>query len=157
MTDPVARDRPRTEASDATEPTWPEDPHAMQDGPSVHHFGWRSKGEWDIPFGSWTLLRATDADGREHIFHVPTAALPSSAPHPDRLERALNRLPDRHSATIHEFAAALAAEVEGLPVLRVGGDVLLGDPWLVVDPGPAPLLQSPPAHPAGEPQEVATP
>ena len=100
MTDPVARDRPRTEASDATEPTWPEDPHAMQDGPSVHHFGWRSKGEWDIPFGSWTLLRATDADGREHIFHVPTAALPSSAPHPDRLERALNRLPDRHSATI---------------------------------------------------------
>jgi len=66
MTDPVARDSL--------------DPQPTKDGPSVHHYGRRSKDEWDIPFGSWTLLRATDADGREHIFHVPSAALADVLP-----------------------------------------------------------------------------
>ena len=51
-------------------------------GPMVHRFGHRRPDEWDIPFSEWTTLRATDVDGREHIFEVPTAALAESPREP---------------------------------------------------------------------------
>lgn len=55
-------------SADSKRVTREDEPRAMRDGPSVHKFGWRSPDEWDIPFTSWTMLRATDVDGREHIF-----------------------------------------------------------------------------------------
>lgn len=56
----------------------------MQDGPSVHRYGWRSPDEWPITVTTWTRVPLTDVDGRVHLFDVPTAILDAerSAPVP---------------------------------------------------------------------------
>ena len=68
-------------------------PQAGTFGPSVHTFGHRRADEWDIPFTNWTILRATDADGRSHLFEVPTATL-------DR-ERATRPTVEQVAAALH--------------------------------------------------------
>jgi hypothetical protein len=51
----------------------------MQDGPSVHRYGWRSPDEWPITVMSWSRVPLTDVDGRVHLFDVPTAILAAPA------------------------------------------------------------------------------
>jgi hypothetical protein len=85
------------------------EPQAATFGPMVHRFGHRRPDEWDIPFYEWTTLSATDVDGREHIFEVPTAALAARA------------TPDALRAEAESRAATLAAvreAVEGLEGYR---------------------------------------
>ncbi|MBV9870472.1 MAG: hypothetical protein JO214_07600 [Frankiaceae bacterium] len=68
---------------------------AVMDGPYTHSFGGRRRNEEPVPFYSFTVLEATDADGNRHIFHVPTAAIEAydaarSTPQPEGLPQTVD-------------------------------------------------------------------
>ena len=101
----------------------------VRDGPRVHRYGWRSPDELPIPFTTWTLLTATDVDGIEHIFHVPTAALPpcDHAAELERLREIVSRLQQALLVASHEPHDQAGDPVEGFPVCSVCGAIQTGD------------------------------
>jgi len=92
------------------------EPQAFTDAPHVHHFGRVRADELPVPFYAFAMLTATDVDGQEHVFYVPTAALDaaraSASPGDDRLREALIAFWDGCSE--FEWAAMDGAEFASL-------------------------------------------